>query len=48
MSNGKCVTINQKEMTDLMTAEEIHTKLQEGYDDLQAGKLSRGCMHGLC
>lgn len=24
---------------DLMTVEEIHTKLQEGYDDLQAGKV---------
>lgn len=24
---------------DSMTAEEIHTKLQEGYDDLQAGKV---------
>lgn len=24
---------------DLMTAEEIHTKLQEGYDDLRAGKV---------
>lgn len=24
---------------DLMTAEEIHTKLQEGYDDIQAGKV---------
>ena len=24
---------------DLMIAEEIHTKLQEGYDDLQAGKV---------
>lgn len=23
---------------DLMTAEEIHTKLQEGYDDLRTGK----------
>ena len=25
--------------TDLMTSEEIHTKLQEGYDDAQAGRL---------
>lgn len=24
---------------DLMTVEEIHTKLQEGYDDFQAGKV---------
>ena len=24
---------------DLMTVEEIHTKLQEGHDDLQAGKV---------
>lgn len=24
---------------DLMTAEEIHTKLQEGYDDLRTGKV---------
>ena len=24
---------------DLMTVEEIHTKLQEGYDDLRAGKV---------
>ena len=24
---------------DLMTAEEIHAKLQEGYDDLRAGKV---------
>ena len=24
---------------DLMTAEEIHTKMQEGYDDLQAGRV---------
>lgn len=24
---------------DLMTAEEIHTKLQEDYDDLRAGKV---------
>ena len=24
---------------DLMTSEEIHAKLQEGYDDLQAGRL---------
>lgn len=25
--------------TDLMTAEEIHAKLQEGYEDLQTGKV---------
>ncbi len=24
---------------DLMTSEEIHTKLQEGYDDLRAGRV---------
>lgn len=24
---------------DLMTVEKVHTKLQEGYDDLQAGKV---------
>ncbi len=24
---------------DLMTSEEIHAKLQEGYDDVQAGRL---------
>lgn len=24
---------------DLMTAEEIHTKLQEGYEDLRTGKV---------
>lgn len=24
---------------DLMTAEEIHKKLQEGYDDIQAGRM---------
>ena len=24
---------------DLMTGEEIHTKMQEGYDDLQAGRV---------
>lgn len=24
---------------DLMTSEEIHTKLQEGYDDVKAGRL---------
>lgn len=24
---------------DLMTSEEIHTKLQEGYDDVQAGRV---------
>lgn len=24
---------------DLMTAEEIHQKLQEGYDDIQAGRM---------
>lgn len=25
--------------SDLMTTEEIHTKLQEGYDDLRAGRV---------
>ena len=25
--------------SDLMTAEEIHTKLQEGYEDLRSGKI---------
>lgn len=25
--------------TDLMTTEEIHTQLQEGYDDMKAGKV---------
>lgn len=25
--------------TDLMSVEEIHTKLQEGYDDVKAGKV---------
>ena len=30
---------------DLMTVEEIHTKLQEGYDDLQAGKVQMPPQH---
>lgn len=29
---------------DLMTAEEIHTKLQEGYDDLRTGKVQNAAL----
>jgi predicted transcriptional regulator len=30
---------SQSVNTDLMTEDEIHAKLQEGYDDIKAGKV---------